>query len=285
MSGGSELSERAQRIAAMYAGGATLRECAETEGVSQMTALRDRDKAGVAARRPEPAPEERECGRDGCRNLFTPTRRQLNNGFGKYCSRKCMGEAQRIYPVPGERSCESCGKRFIPGRDQGWQDTQGWNRYCSAPCAWAAQRGPRTRSTKGQWVPCDNDGCQNQRWAYACELAIPHLEGWFCSEECHAAFRKSHEWPGLRDRDGRPVKGGFLTPEGRVKFLGRVNGHKGTIGGIDASGLGGAPPVSTPKQQQLMYELHGQGQSMRVIAELVFGDARFKDRVARFLNR
>ncbi len=72
----------------------------------------------------------------------------------------------------------------------------------------------------------------------------------------------------------------------RSRYFGRWNGHKGAAAGIEAGrAKGGRPPACTPEQQVEMLRLSKQGFSTREIAAAVFGDARFKDRVARFLAR
>src|SRR4051812_35494915 len=91
---------RAYRIASSYLAGATLEEAARAEDVSPMTAMRDLNRLGIERRKPAPAPDQRECARLGCTRMFQPTRRQLNQGYGKFCSRKCAHEAQRIHAKP-----------------------------------------------------------------------------------------------------------------------------------------------------------------------------------------
>jgi hypothetical protein len=218
-------TQRAQRIAAAYAAGATLGEAGRAEGVSVMTAQRDLRALGIPARKPDPAPPPRRCAREGCDSMFRPTRRQLELGYGRFCSRECDHEQHRIYAKPGPRDCAHCGKSFTPNPDKGWAETQNWNRYCSRRCFGAAQRGPRQRSSKGQYVECGN--CGRPKWLYDCELAIDHPEGRFCSPECHAEHRRRYPWPGYRN---------FLSPAAsglaRQRVIGAREGRRaGRAGG------------------------------------------------------
>jgi hypothetical protein len=270
--------------------GATLDEAGALEGVSAMTALRDLQSLGVERRKPEPAPGERECSRDGCKNMFRPTRRQLDQGYGRFCTRECDHLAHRVHPKPGPRVCayKHCprqGEPFTPASDKGSLEERGWNCFCSTACARAAQRGRRQRSKKGRWVKCDND-CGREMWLYDCELSIAHPEGRFCSTECHADHRRRHPWPGANDKTSS-----FLTPIGRVKFLGRVNGHKGAAAGIEAGREKGGrtrnwgSPEETSARQVKIFELHNAGLSNREVAELVFSDRGKYKRVERLLKR
>jgi hypothetical protein len=219
------LEARAHRIAEHYLAGASLAAAGRAEGVSTMTAMRALKTIGVDRRKPKPAPVPRECAREGCENTFKPSRRQLEQGFGKYCSNECDGLAHRKYPKPAPRVCafEHCpreGEPFTPAADKGAQDARGWNLYCSRMCARAAQRGRRLHSTKGEWIDCDNK-CGREVWRYDCELALEHSEGRFCSYACHAERRKQYPWPGYRDffspaASGRARQRMIGAREGRV---------------------------------------------------------------------
>ena len=66
--------------------------------------------------------------------------------------------------------------------------------------------------------------------------------------------------------------------KGKQVVAGRKSAAKG--GGVGGRKRGPKPKV-TPEQAEQVRQLKRQGQSYRSIAELVFGDARFKDRVAR----
>src|SRR3954453_9989037 len=47
----------------------------------------------------------------------------------------------------------------------------------------------------------------------------------------------------------------------------------------------GRPPKSTAEERRDVYSAAMDGMTLREIAELVFGDPRYKDRVARILRR
>lgn len=68
--------------------------------------------------------------------------------------------------------------------------------------------------------------------------------------------------------------------------LGAAYGHMGAEAGIEAGRAlrGGRPPAATPEQQQEMLLLGRQGLPVREIAQRVFGDERYKNRVHRFLR-
>jgi hypothetical protein len=295
----TERTERARRIAARYELDPSLERAGSPERVSAMTAMRDLESLGIKRRKQDPAPEERQCERDGCTKMFQPTRSQLKRGFGKFCSNECDGLAHRIYPVPQERPCANpeCpfGGSFTPDSDEGWNDANGWNKYCSKICRGAAMSGPRENSNKGAWVKCDgpvggNPKCKGKVWRYDCELEQKgqqhEIEGWFCSYECHAERRTAHTWPGAEDKSST-----FLTPAGRQKFLGRVNGHKGAAAGIEAGRAKGgrtrkwgSTDEETSTLQAKIYELSKAGLSSRDVSERVFGDRGKYKRVQRLLN-
>jgi DNA-binding XRE family transcriptional regulator len=104
----------------------------------------------------------------------------------------------------------------------------------------------------------------------------------FCSNVCAKTFHWTHQI-GVADAVVRRWSG-----RTRQVWYGRWNGWKGKKFGIDglehARAKGGRPPNMTDEQQKIL-ELHREGLSTRKVAEAVFGDARLKDRVARFLRR
>jgi hypothetical protein len=220
-------AERARRAAELYLSDdePSYEECGNALGVSAHTVMRDLKSLGIAARKPDPAPEPRPCQR--CGTPFSPTRRQLEQGFGRFCSRECDHEAHRIYPKPDERGCarEGCNNRFVP---EAWAVAHGWGNYCSRKCAARAE--PR-KAAKGQWLTCTQ--CGGDVWRYDCELERDRgeREGWFCSLECHAEHRRLYPWPGYRR---------FLSPLASGRARQRVIGARE---GRVAGGGDGRPAV------------------------------------------
>jgi hypothetical protein len=193
--------------------------------------------------------------------MFSPTRRQLENGYGVYCSSTCDGEAHRIHPKPEERECarEGCDNRFVP---EAWNLAHGWGRYCSRRCGWLGQSRPERG--KGAWVACTLwtlvsssrkikkamldptaetydvelaaglERCRRSVWRWDCELErdrggkTGEKEGWFCSAECHAFHRQLFPWPGYRGAFVSPAASGGA----RAKMIGaregRMNGRAGS---------------------------------------------------------
>ncbi len=230
-------SERSDRIAAAYLSGLTLEACAALEQVSVRTAARDLDAERIPRRHQLPRPEPRRCARVGCSETFSPTRRQVSQGMGLYCSRACSSAVHRIYECPTERHCEICGKPFTPPSDSGWQDAAGWNRFCSILCAHVAQRGRRKNARQGSWIACHN--CGRELFRYNCELERERgvKEGWFCSPSCHGDHRRRYPWPGYRT---------FINPAASGTARQRM------IGGREGRRLGGGEgrrrvPTPLPK--------------------------------------
>jgi len=86
---------RRNDVALRYPQGVTDEEFAAAWGVSKTTIAKDRRARGVAARpsgrRPEsPLPELRICEAEGCEKEFRPTRNQVKEGWGRFCSKACM---------------------------------------------------------------------------------------------------------------------------------------------------------------------------------------------------
>lgn len=65
---------------------------------------------------------------------------------------------------------------------------------------------------------------------------------------------------------------------------GRKHGQQGGPAGIHAGREGGRPVFATREQAAAVWRLRDEAQTYRSIAEAVFGDARYKDRVARILR-
>ena len=225
-------AQRAQRIAKLYLaeGQPSLGDCAKAEGVSPMTAMRDLASLGIERRKAKPTPEPRRCSREGCENEHRPTRRQLEQGMGKFCSTDCSALDHRIHPKPVERACEQCDTLFTPDSDLGWHDVvKGWNKFCGIRCRGRAARGRRSRATKGELVTCGQ--CGTETWRYDCELErdrawVHGREGWFCGKACQAEHRKLYPWPGYRN---------FVSPRAsgraRQRMIGAREGRVAPAGG------------------------------------------------------
>jgi transcriptional regulator with XRE-family HTH domain len=77
-----------------------------------------------------PAPKPRPCKNPRCDVVFTPSRPYHDaHGRGKYCSKACFDDTQRVYPKPDERECrlEGCTNRFRPGP---WYAARGFGLFC-----------------------------------------------------------------------------------------------------------------------------------------------------------
>jgi hypothetical protein len=187
--------------------------------------------------------------------------------------------ARRKHPKPEARTCarEGCEEVLTP---TGYQVARGWGRFCSRPCARAAGRVAEPTPRE-----CRYRHCNRIFTPWPSEAARPG-HGQFC---CHE-HRQLHFWRDEPERVAgiiRSLEGrGLLKARGRKRVFGRLGGKKGASHGIEAGrAKGGRPPKSTPEQQQAMLLLDREGLSTRDIAEHVFGDPRYKDRVARFLRR
>jgi len=268
------VDERRREVLRLHEQGLTQPAIAERFGCHAFTVRRDLRALGVpAASTNVPTTEPRTCAREGCSTVFRPTPRQLRDGYGKFCSRQCDHEAHRIHPKPDERVCArpGCGTRFTP---TGANVAAGWGRYCTKRCSALSsyERGKK----KGRIVACDCCG-RDVGWRYDSQIKQSGLH--FCGDRtCWANYRWKHDIGISRDTVG------FFTPSGRQK-LGRLHGHKGAAAGIDAGrAKGGRKRRWLHGQQQAVLDLDQQGKSTRDIAVAVFGDARYKDRVARFLR-
>jgi hypothetical protein len=258
------VSERRQEVLRLHEQGVTQRAIADRLGCHWHTVRLDLRAGGVPPRSTnKPTTEPRVCAREGCDNLFRPTPAQVRKGFGKFCSRECDHEAHRIYPQPEERKCERCGAPFTPS---GSNVAMGWGRFCSKRCS-AVSTSAHQRK-KGRAVACKN--CGRERWRYDSNIGAG-----FCSHECWNRYRWKH---GIGISDDVVS---LATGRARQRWKGRWNG---CLGGLDGR-EGGRPPKATPAQAAEVWRLHGEGRSTREIAAEVFGDARFKDRVARIVRQ
>ena len=250
-----------------------MKEVAVELGCALSTAWSDLKAEGVQFRHTnEPKTEPRSCAREGCETMFRPTAVQLRKGYGRFCSRGCDHEAHRIYPKPEERVCgrDGCEERFTP---TGSNVAYGWGKFCSKRCSAISTEAHTKR--QGQMVACDH--CGKQKWRYDCQIDGDRN---FCSREHWGEYRWEH---GLAISDDVV---GLVSGRARQKWKGRWNGHLGAAAGIEAGrAKGGRPPKMTPEQQQEIMRLDAAGTTTRAIAAAVFGDERYKDRVARFLRR
>jgi hypothetical protein len=180
----------------------------------------------------------------------------------------------RICPVcelpapPGRSAHTACKMRTPAARERARQDISAW---------WASAASEPFRE-KVRELPCPNCGRAFKRPEHQLHRKRPQHKI-FCSQSCVAQYR----WTKGIGLDAF-VRG--LPPRARQRWLGRWGGKQGAAAGIEAGrAKGGRPPIMTPEQQQQMLRLHRDGLTHREIAREVFGDARLKDRVTRFLNR
>lgn len=264
-------AERRQQVVALYAGGMSVADVANRLGCHPQTARADLRVSGVAIRGTnQPQTTPRPCAH--CGEMFRPSPKQLRDGYGKYHSRKCGGEAHRIHRQPEERICArgGCEKPFTP---EGFNVSMGWGKYCSTRCS-ALSTGAHVRK-RGREVACLN--CGETEWRYDSQI-IGNEFGVFCSSECWGKYRWKE---GIRIS---PDVVSLARGGARQKWYGRWNAHKGAAGGIEGGREGGRPPKATKGQAVECWRLHAEGRSTREIAAAVFGDARYKDRVARLLR-
>jgi len=81
-----------------------------------------------------PAPGQRVCAREGCKNKFTPTGYQAAQpGGGRFCSRACHYVARRV-AEPEERTCArtGCTITFTPYPSEAVRPGHG--QFCSMSC-------------------------------------------------------------------------------------------------------------------------------------------------------
>ncbi|HEV2591028.1 MAG TPA: helix-turn-helix domain-containing protein [Gaiellaceae bacterium] len=268
------IGERRQRASELYAQGLPCSEVAEALGVGTMTVWRDLKAIGVTFRHSnEPQIKPRPC--EVCGAEFRPSPKQVRNGFGRFCSRKCGGEAHRIHPKAEPRTCarEGCDVVFTP---TGANVSMGWGKYCSKACSSSVTR--NTDKGKLKSLKCDYCGLTFDRT----ESAIRDDFN-VCSPECWGKYRWKH---GIGIGEGVV---GLGTPNSRRKWKGRWAGGdvKGAANAGRAAGTakGGRPASSTPEQQAQMFELLNTGMSSRDVAAQVFGDSSLYKRVLRYANR
>ncbi|MBA2642808.1 MAG: hypothetical protein H0U82_07780 [Actinobacteria bacterium] len=266
-----QIAERGQQVVELYGSGMSVADVAKRTGCHPQTARADLGDAGVLIRGTnKPQTTSRTCERDGCENVFRPTPAQLRKGFGKYCTRACDHEAHRIHPQAEERVCarDGCEERFTP---TGSNVAMGWGKFHSKRCS--ALSTDAHRRKKGREVECRN--CGKTKWRYDSTIGAG-----FCSHECWGKYR----WRN-RGETISPDVVSLVRGSARQKWYGRWNAHKGAAAGIEGGREGGRPAKATKKQAAKCWSLHGEGRSTREIAAIVFGDARYKDRVARIVRR
>ena len=281
------VSERRQRVSALYAEGRTLVEIAQVVGVSAPTARDDLKALGVErrpqGRRRRYGPDvERTC--EQCGNLFIPRASEVAHGKGRFCSGSCLtahGHATgRLHGRPSKQirvvcALEGCGIE-VERPPSLINDLV----YCSRDHAYADPQ-CRNLTYKRRWpegphmVSCSECGTLVNRPPSATARS-PHQ---FCSDECQATYTKTYGLGGFRAIIDHRAGG-----RARQRWHGRWNAHKGASGGIEGGREGGRPPKATKEQSAECWRLSKDGRSTRDIAAAVFGDARYKDRVARILR-
>lgn len=127
-----------------------------------------------------------------------------------------------------------------------------------------------------------------------CGRTVQRPQSWrarFCSRSCWTRYRFRKDLISKVIHDDFEAR---LGPKKRQEWLGRWGGDKGKVDGIEKGGRrrqwgpDGASKEEndrvTGEKQRRIFELHRNGRSLREIAEEVFGDQRYKDRVSRFLH-
>jgi len=174
-----------------------------------------------------------------------------------------------MYAQPEERVCarDGCENRFTPS---GSNVAMGWGKFCSKRCS--ALSTDAHRRKKGLEIACLE--CGRAKWRYDSTVGAG-----FCSHECWGKYRWKYRGETISDdlvslRSGRA----------RQQWRGRQAGPRGAAGGIEGGREGGRPAKATKEQAVECWRLHSEGRSYRQIATAVFGDARYKNRVARLLR-
>jgi hypothetical protein len=172
-------------------------------------------------------------------------------------------------PAPLGRSAHTaCKMRTPAARERARQNISAW---------WASPASEPFRE-KVRELPCPNCGRTFTRAEHQLHRDRPQYKV-FCSQSCVARYR----W---MNGIGLDAVARSLPPRARQRWLGRWGGKQGAAAGIEAGrAKGGRPPKATPEQQQAMLRLLERGASYRTVARIVFGHARFKNRVAAFANR
>lgn len=147
-------------------------------------------------------PITRVCGI--CGKSFLADLSQIKKGWGKYCSRKCMGMAQSKYRKGKnntnwkggavKRICKECGEGFfIP---PSWIK-KGGGTFCSLKCRDLAfsknNKGPNSPLWKGGKVKRVCKNCKIPFYVYPSRIR----GGWgaFCSNECRILFNRGKNSP------------------------------------------------------------------------------------------
>jgi DNA invertase Pin-like site-specific DNA recombinase len=192
---------------------------------------------------------------------------------------------RRKHPAPEKRVCalEGCDEKFTP---TGYSVAQGWGRFCSRPCARAAERvaepEPRT---------CRYQHCDTVFTPWPSEGARPG-RGQFCSHRC----RQLHFWRDEREKVQpflRSVAERYATPKGRAHLLkasaqGLFNrhGHTGAFGRVATliaaeRGKRVGRRSEADAFAELIRDLNRQGWTQQAIAD---GTGLSRDVVGRFLR-
>jgi transcriptional regulator with XRE-family HTH domain/AcrR family transcriptional regulator len=248
-------------------------------GIPRSTVALYLAQAGVVMRPPggrrkHPRPRPRRCAH--CDRWFTPPdAAQVARGDGRFCTRLCARrderarESTRAASVARHRALKAAADQIRAADDA----------MTTADVAEELRISPNTV------LRYIRDG--------KLRAQLHAIEGeriYFIKRANFDRF-KQEEWPRRWKavEDNLAAWGAYppgWSRQSRLRWQGRQGGPRGAAAGIEMAWRSlGRPPLSTPEQQQEMLRLHREGLPSRKIAESVFGDPKYKDRVRRFLNR
>lgn len=180
-----------------------------------------------------------------------------------------MGPPPKYPPPPTDLTCQHCSRPIVFGSpSDAWGNERKKGVYCSRECFLAEVK-------RGVVNTCPVCGKERYRPA-------SHAHKKCCSYECSNRYRWQVSRKGIENLVRKCY--GRLA---RQRWLGRLGGAAGAVHGIAGATRGregGAPRVATEEQEHKVWNLWGDGESYRAIAEQVFGDPRLKDRVQRILR-
>ena len=143
---------------------------------------------------------------------------------------------------------------------------------------WASgQKQPKPRTGIEEFCAC---GCGRLVYRAPCFRTGERV---FYDAACNARFRVEHNLMSKKLIRG-PDKSNCWTAHSRMVWGGRLSGREGATAGIEGGRAGGRPPKMTTDEAAEIWRLHKEGLKTREIAARVFGDKRFKDRVARCIR-